>query len=249
MSDVTVENDCFPETATREAWMRWATECRRPGLLLRWLEQTGRLWEYPELAAMVDVPQDPQWHPEGAVHLHVGFVLAAAGEVAEREGLGPEQRAVLMLAALTHDVGKPSTTLQRDRRGELRWTSYGHEGVGVPIAEGLLRRIGIDEALIRQVLPLVERHMAARDFTGNETGARAVRRLARRLAPATLRQLGHLIEADSSGRPPLPQGLPPAAQHLLRLAKRFGVLDTSEPAASEGAASEGASPPSPPLSS
>jgi tRNA nucleotidyltransferase (CCA-adding enzyme) len=162
------------------------------------------------------------------VHLHVDHVLAAAGEVADREGLDPEERAVLLFSALTHDLGKPATTVQRDRHGELRWTSYGHESEGVPIAARLLRRIGIDERIIAQVLPLVERHMVGRDFTGNETGARTVRRLARKVAPATLRQLGHLIEADHSGRPPLPRGMPAGVRHMLHLAERFGVLDGDE---------------------
>ena len=226
-------DDCFPNTPTREAWRRWASECREPGRLLAWLRETDRLGDYPELAALTDVPQDPQWHPEGAVQLHVGHVLSAAAEVAEREGLDPEARVVLLFAALTHDVGKPCTTVQRERHGELRWTSYGHEAQGVPIAARLLRRIGLEERLVAQVLPLVAWHMAGRDFTGNETGARAVRRLAHRVAPATLRQLGYLIEADHSGRPPLPKGLPAGVRHLLVLAERFGVLDGVEPEAEE----------------
>jgi len=224
-----VEGECFPLAATAEEWMRWAEGCSNPGQLIAWLVQTGRLGEYPELAALIDVPQDAQWHPEGPVHTHTDFVLAAAGRIADREGLHGTERAILLFAALTHDLGKPKTTVQRLKRGELRWTAYGHDQEGVPIAARLLRRLGISEEIVACVLPLVERHMAFRDFTGNETGAKVIRRMALRLAPATLRQLGYLIEADYSGRPPLPQGLPPSARHMLVLAERFGVLDGCEP--------------------
>lgn len=221
--------DGFPLAATAEEWMRWTAECLRPGQLIAWLSETGRLDEYPELAALVGVPQDAQWHPEGPVHTHTDLVLAAAGRIADREGLRGTERAILMFAALTHDLGKPKTTVQRLKRGELRWTAYGHDQEGVPIAARLLRRIGISEEIIVCVLPLVERHMAFRDFTGNETGAKVIRRMAQRLVPATLRQLGYLIEADYSGRPPLPQGLPASAQHMLVLAERYGVLDGCDP--------------------
>lgn len=221
--------DCFPHHPSGAEWLRWAQHSSCPGRLLSWLQETGRLGEYPELAALVDVPQDAHWHPEGPVHTHTGYVLEAAGRIAEREGLHGFERAVLLFAALTHDLGKPATTRQRLKQGVLRWTAYGHDLEGVPIAARFLRRLEIPEEIIARVLPLVERHMAFRDFTGNETGAKAIRRMAARLAPATLRQLGYVIEADYSGRPPLPQGLPPSARQMLLLAERHGVLDGFEP--------------------
>lgn len=224
-----LDHECFPHAPNAEEWMRWAEQCAHPGHLLAWLQETGQIGFYPELAALIDVPQDAEWHPEGPVHTHTGYVLEAAGRVAEREGLSGVERAVLLFAALTHDLGKPTTTRQRLKRGELRWTAYGHDLEGVPIAAHLLRRIGIPEEIIAQVLPLVERHMAFRDFTGNETGAKAIRRMAQRLAPATLRQLAYVIEADYSGRPPLPQGLPDSARQMLRLAERHGCLDGCQP--------------------
>jgi len=50
---------------------------------------------------------------------------------------------------------------------------------------------------------------------------RAVRRLALRLAPATIEQWGRLVEADHSGRPPLPPGAP--AAEIVALARRLGT--------------------------
>ena len=207
-------------------WVAWALRDPLPGERLRELHRTREITAYPELAAMVDVPQDPQWHPEGPVHVHVAHVLDAAAEIAEREALDPRERAVLMFAALTHDLGKPATTVLREKRdGSKRWTSYGHDRAGVPIARQFLEGIGMPEELIREVTPLVEHHMAYRAFSDPNAGTRTVRRLAWQLAPATLRRLGLLIEADHAGRPPLPPQVPEPARRMLVLAGEAGVLE------------------------
>ena len=67
-----------------------------------------------------------------------------------------------------------------------------------------LDRIGIKSAIVDQVVPLVENHLAHSSI-GMDVTPRAVRRLAVRLAPASIAQLMRLIEADASGRPPREQ--------------------------------------------
>jgi tRNA nucleotidyltransferase (CCA-adding enzyme) len=135
---------------------------------------------------------------------------------------------VLIFAALTHDFGKATTTrLRRKANGEPRWTSYGHDHAGGPLAEAFLQRLGIDEAIVERVARLVEQHMAYRAFAESGVGDFAVRRLRWRLQPATLDELLWLIEADHSGRPPLPKGLPPAALRLARLAEEQKMREDS----------------------
>ncbi len=215
----------LPGAPEVEEWVRWALDSRSPGLMVGRFRQSGAIAEYPEIAALIDVPQDPEWHPEGPVDVHTCHVLNAAAEIASREGLEREERLILVLSALSHDFGKAHTTQLRRKGHQMRWTSYGHEAVGGPIAARFLRRIGFTEELIGIIVPLVKNHMAYRDYRETHTGARTVRRLAQRLAPATLRQLGYLIEADHSGRPPLPKQLPDAAKRMLKLAEKSGVLD------------------------
>jgi hypothetical protein len=62
-------------------------------------------------------------------------------------------------------------------------------------------------------------------FTQNLTGKRTIRKLAQRVYPATIRQLAHLIEADHSGRPPLPRCLPEAGARMMALAGKHDFLD------------------------
>jgi tRNA nucleotidyltransferase (CCA-adding enzyme) len=208
--------------------MKWATKSAHPGRILEYLTVTGWVAHFPEIGALAGVPQDPEWHPEGDVGRHTMLVLDAAARIAEREKLAGDDRAVLLFASLCHDFAKPATTAMRERQGRLRWSSYGHEDQGVPMARTFLERIGIKSAIVDQVGPLVENHMVSSSLGHNVT-PRAVRRLAVRLAPATIRQLVQLIEADYSGRAPLPPGVPDGAVRILDMAEAQAVERGPQP--------------------
>jgi len=110
----------------------------------------------------------------------------------------------------------------REREGKMRWTSWGHEADGGPMARAFLERIGIKSAIVDRVVPMIENHLASSSI-GREASPRAVRRLAMRLAPATITDLLRLIEADYSGRPPLPTGLPEGAIRIREMAEAQAV--------------------------
>lgn len=183
-------------------WEKWATKAAKPSLGLVALKQTGWLRHFPEVATLDGVPQEPEWHPEGDVFIHTGHCLdALVGLVPWRDGSMAARR-ILSFAVLAHDFGKAATTKQAERRGKLRWISPEHEATGGPLAESFLQRIGAPLELIERVRPLVVNHLlhhdqqpAFRDTT--------VRRLARKVAPATLDELLAVMQADHLGRPPL----------------------------------------------
>jgi tRNA nucleotidyltransferase/poly(A) polymerase len=152
----------------------------------------------------------------GDVWIHTLHVVDAAAAIAAREALAGDERAVLLFAALCHDLGKPATT-EVGADGRIR--SLGHAEAGVAPTEAFLRRIGCPRALAAQVLPLVREHMA---HAGAQPTARMARRLALRLAPATIAQWGRLVEADHSGRPPLPPATPGAP--FVALAAELDVM-------------------------
>jgi tRNA nucleotidyltransferase (CCA-adding enzyme) len=211
----------LPEAATLATeriwgeWKKWAIKGRKPAAGLCVLAETGWLSLYPELEKLIGCPQDPVWHPEGNVWVHTLHVCDAAAALAEREQLGDDQRALLVFAALCHDLGKPATT-RVGANGRIG--SPKHAPAGVEPTETLLRRIGCPQALIAQAAPLVREHMA---HIGAEVNSRMVRRLALRLAPATITQWGRLVEADHSGRPPLPASNPGA--EIVALAEQLSV--------------------------
>jgi tRNA nucleotidyltransferase (CCA-adding enzyme) len=90
------------------------------------------------------------------------------------------------------------------------------------MSRAFLERICIKASIVDQVVPLVENHLASSSI-GRDVTPRAVRRLAMRLAPATIAQLVRLIEADYSGRPPLPGGLPDGAIRIRDMAETQAV--------------------------
>jgi tRNA nucleotidyltransferase (CCA-adding enzyme) len=205
-----------------EEFMKWALKSTRPGRIGEYLKSTGWAVHFPEIGRLFGVPQDPEWHPEGDVGVHTMHVVNEAARIAARDKLEGDDRAVLLFASLAHDFAKPGTTELRERDGRARWTSWGHEPAGGPMARLFLERIGIKSGIVDQVVPLVENHLAHHSI-GKDVTPRAVRRLALRLAPASIAQLVRVIEADASGRPPLAPGVPPAAARILAAAQAEAV--------------------------
>ena len=171
---------------------------RRPSIGFRLARELGVVARLlPELGALIDCPQEPEWHPEGDVWTHTLLVIDEARP--RIDDLPRPARIALMLGAVCHDFGKPATTARID--GRIR--SLNHEARGVPPATALLDRLGIHTFdgydVRRQVLGLVAHHLkpgmwrAARDGVGNG----AFRRLARKV---DLELLARLARADCLGR-------------------------------------------------
>lgn len=170
----------------------------KPSIGFRWLERFGAFDQlFPELKALVGVPQQKDWHPEGPVDVHSWLVVDRARELID--DLPYPKRVTVMLAALCHDFGKPATTEFID--GKIR--SRGHEEAGVAPTESFLERLNVhtlDGYDVRsQVLALVRDHLKPGEFykKRDEVGDGAFRRLARR---CELELLYRVARADSLGR-------------------------------------------------
>ena len=169
-----------------------------PSVGLEWLHALGALDQlFPEIRSLIEVPQDPEWHPEGDVFVHTGLVVDRARELID--DLPYPKQVTVMLAALAHDFGKPSTT----EFLEGRWRSRGHEEAGVLPTEEFLNRLNIytlDGYNVRaQVVALVRDHLKPGEFykKRDEVGEGAFRRLARK---CELDLLYRVAKADSLGR-------------------------------------------------
>jgi tRNA nucleotidyltransferase (CCA-adding enzyme) len=197
--------DTFAELPVERVWGewdKWATKAAKPSLGLAVLKQTGWLKHFPEIAALDGLPQEPEWHPEGDVLVHTGCCLdALVGLASWRDG-PPQSRRLLSFAVLAHDYGKAVTTKQAERRGKLRWVSPEHEAAGGPLSDSFLARIGAPLELVDHVRPLVINHLLHHDGPA-EYRDTTVRRLARKITPATLDELMAVMWADHLGRPPL----------------------------------------------
>ncbi len=159
------------------------------------LRTTGAIDEYPELAALDGLEQDPLWHPEGDVLTHLGLAANVAASIADEVGLVGDDRYTVVAATMLHDVGKATTSQHRiEQDGSVRIVSPGHAEAGAEPTESFLQTIGCQEHLQRKIVPLVVNHMATCPTE------RASRRLANRLAPATLEDWAIVTQADRLGR-------------------------------------------------
>lgn len=194
------EFQSLPKERIWEEWKKFALR-GRSACGITTLITTEWIDHFPELANMIDVQQDSQWHPEGPVWQHSVIVVQEAIDIANREQLDDEDRMTLFFAALCHDMGKPATTKFEDGH----WRAKGHCEEGAHHAERFLESIGAPGWLIAKVKPLVVEHLV---HAAGQPTERAVKRLARRLHPTNINMLSMLIESDHSGRPPLPKGNP-----------------------------------------
>jgi tRNA nucleotidyltransferase (CCA-adding enzyme) len=208
-------------------WEKWATKSFIPSRGLAVLEETDWLRHFPEIAALRGTPQEPEWHPEGDVFTHTQHCVDALARLDEWRASEPPRRRLVMFAVLAHDFGKPSTTVRGEKRGKMRWLSPSHEPAGGPIAKNFLRRIGAPLELDATVCGLVVHHLVHHHGDGY-TDAQ-VRRLARKLAPATIDDLALVMISDSRGRPPLdsPETLAMIAE--LRTKARALALEKAAP--------------------
>lgn len=152
---------------------------------------------FPELTALVGVPQEYEWHPEGDVDVHTLLVVDEARRLIN--DLPYSKQVTVMLGGLCHDFGKPSTTEFFD--GRIR--SHGHDEAGVEPTISFLDKLGIytlDGYDVReQIIQLVRYHLTPGMFYKNEPGAGAFRRLARKVEPDLLYRVA---KADALGRNP-----------------------------------------------
>jgi len=175
-----------------------------------------------ELRLLVETSQNPKHHPEGSVWFHTLYVIDAAFLIADRENLDAYQRYVLVMAALLHDIGKPATTVIHE---DGRITTYDHDRVGANIARDFLIRLGVNYLSISHIVPLIEQHMCLTGFQKDTViKKKHAIRINNRLQEASFYLLLLLIEADHSGRPPLPVGLPDRAKELGQKANEAGLL-------------------------
>jgi tRNA nucleotidyltransferase (CCA-adding enzyme) len=173
-------------------------QAERPSVGFEWLARLNATPQlFPEVHALVGVPQENDWHPEGDVDVHTFLTLDRARELVD--DLPYAKKVTVMLAALCHDFGKPATT----GFVEGRTRSRGHDEAGVAPTISLLDRLKIytlDGYDVRsQVVALVRDHLKPGEFyrKREEVTDGAFRRIARR---CELDLLYRVARADSLGR-------------------------------------------------
>jgi tRNA nucleotidyltransferase/poly(A) polymerase len=156
----------------------------RPSVAFRLMEQTGLLdLILPELSVCRDVEQ------KGLHRFDVLDHSLLACDYAAGQNYPPEVR----LAALFHDIGKPSTRL-KDERGI--WTFYQHEKRSTHMTGQLMSRLRYSGLQKEQVCRLIDCHMFQYKDVWSDG---AVRRFIIRAGEENLDNLYRLRRADVYG--------------------------------------------------
>ena len=187
----TISQSELPPERLASEWEKLLLKGTHIAKALNFLKETAWVRFYPELAALINCPQNPQWHPEGDVWNHTLAVTEAAAKM--RKNLNPDDDLVFMLAALCHDFGKPACTVT-DADGKI--TSCGHDSITAP-AEKFITSIWYRKDLPERVIPLVARHMHPWQLAESSSSNKAFRKLA--LFAKRLDLLADLAEADVRG--------------------------------------------------
>ena len=137
----------------REELTRLLTEgaARRAFELLDELDLLPQI--LPEISAMKNVPQPPQYHPEGDVWIHTLLML---------QDLPAQSSPTLAWGTLLHDVGKPPTFRPASETGD-RIRFDGHVDVGVSMIGDICRRLRFSNDETDQIKALVANHMKFKD--------------------------------------------------------------------------------------
>jgi len=100
----------------------------------------------PELDALKDTKQPPEYHAEGDVAQHTRLAVEACPP-----GCSPD----LLWAALLHDIGKPAVTRDED----TRVTARGHHTLGAEMTAGILKRLGMPQEPRERIVWAVKNHL------------------------------------------------------------------------------------------
>lgn len=153
------------------------------GAALRGLVETGlATFVIPELPALA-LEQDPMHRHKDVLAHTIAVVEKTSSEVLE-----------LRLAALFHDIGKPSTRAF----GEEGVSFHHHEAVGARMAEERMRRMRYPKRMVGDVSRLVFLHMRPHTYEMGWTDS-AVRRYVRDAGPL-LTWLNELVRCDVTTR-------------------------------------------------
>lgn len=215
----TMTQDALPRERLAGEWEKLFLQGTKPSHGLEFLRVCGWLRFYPELAALVGVPQDPVFHPEGDVWTHTLLAVDAAARLGATSlrGRAPddrEDRLAVAVAALCHDLGKPAATARGD---DGRLHAYDHENLGVPLARGFCLRLWNQEKFADLVSRLVAFHMRPVSLVLSGAGDKAFRRLAVDAGRPDL--LADVVECDI--RATTPPGADPDAHESLAVVRAY----------------------------
>ncbi|CAA6800607.1 MAG: tRNA nucleotidyltransferase (EC (EC [uncultured Sulfurovum sp.] len=192
---------------------------KKPSIGFELMRKLGIIEKYyPELHALIDVPQSPVWHPEGDVWIHT---MMCIDKMVTLQTGNEKDDLKMMFAILCHDLGKATHT----QIGTEKISAIGHELAGIEPTERFMYRITDEHDFIKSLLPLVEHHLAPSIYFRGNAKKSTIRRLATKV---NIEELVTVARADFLGRTTEAslKGVYEAGDWLLENAKVLDVYNT-----------------------
>ena len=215
----------LPKERVYVEWKKLLLKAAKPSIGFELMRTLDVLRYFPELEAIIAVPQSPKWHPEGDVWIHTMMALDVMAKLCRSGCPHPDdqkdEKQILkfMFAILCHDLGKATTT-SIDNDGRIR--SIGHEHAGIELTRSFMYRLTDEHDFIASLLPLVAHHLKPSQFYAQGAKAPAVKRLATKV---NIEALVCMAKADFLGRTTKEAkiGMYEAGEWLLEKAKHLKV--------------------------
>ena len=186
----------LPKERIYTEWTKLLLKSPKPSLGFELMRALGILRYFPELEALIGIPQSPKWHPEGDVWRHTMLCVDEMSLLLKEESMKREEKQKLkyLLAILCHDLGKATATTI-DSKGQIR--AIDHEYQGIAPTQKLLYRLTDEHDFIESIVPLVEHHLKPSQFYQGKSKDKAIRKLATKV---NIEELIIIAKADFLGR-------------------------------------------------
>ena len=212
--------DELPKERVYIEFKKLLLKSKKPSIGFELMRELGVIERYfPELYALIGVPQDPIWHPEGDVWTHT---LMAVDKMVELKRGDEKHDLKMMFAILCHDLGKATHTQITPEK----ISAIGHEKAGVEPTKSFLYRLTNEHDFIDSILPLVRHHLAPSIYFRGGAKDSTIRKLATKV---NIEELVTVARADFLGRTTEAslKGVYEAGDWLLKKAEELDVY--SEP--------------------
>lgn len=213
--------DELPKERVYTEFKKLLLKSKNPSIGFELMRQLGITEKYyPELHALIAVPQSPIWHPEGDVWIHTLMCIDQMVNLL----IGDEKQDLkMMFAILCHDLGKATHTQITSEK----ISAIGHELAGIEPTENFMYRLSDEHDFIKSLFPLVEHHLAPSIYFRGQAKNSTIRKLATKV---NIEELVTVARADFLGRTTEAslKGIYEAGDWLLAKAKELDVYN--EPA-------------------
>ena len=195
----TMDLSFLPPERIYEEFKKLLIKSPRPSIGIQALDDMGVIAKYfPEINNLKKTEQRPDYHAEGDVYIHTKMVVDEAAKIIG-EWKEDEDKNIIMLTALAHDFGKPSTTKISDKGFPVQ---PGHEEAGVKPTLKFLSKITNDKKITDIVPWIVSQHLLPAHLhrSKDETTDSTFKRIINKYSVPKLKLLAAVARADMKGR-------------------------------------------------